>query len=292
MTSTTAAPGSGTPATTVRAADPARRATEVSAYPTLPTERRFRIRVVATDAGRVHAQQTLPLETARTGTHLAGSLGPLVDFTIGRATQTVLSPTVAIRTAGLRMDLLSTALTPGEIIEAHSRILDLDNYSVYGEVHITTADGRPVARASARMLIVPGEIGPTDPADAVTPPHPPTSLAALLTPLTHPMSAGGVTLTAPTAPWMTNPWGIAHGGIPAAFAGLALEDAAHITAGPVRFIDLSLTYHRPITLGEDDIHTDARIDRLGARTLAATCSVYQQDSDRPAATATASLIRM
>ncbi|APA98080.1 PaaI family thioesterase [Nocardia seriolae] len=277
------------PPRTVAAPDPIARAAEVSVFPTLPTERRFHITAPATAEGRVHARQLLPLETARTGTHLAGSLGPLVDFALGRATQTVLSPTVAIRTATLRLDLLSAATAPGATVDAHASIVDFDDHTVYGEALITTSDGRPIARASTRMLIVAGEIAPTDPGTAITPVHPPTSLTDLLAARTQPATTDS--LTAPTAAWMANPWGIAHGGIPVAVAGLALEQATRLAAGPAAVLDPTITYHRPLTLDAPDIRATTRIDRLGARTIATTTTVYQQDPDRPAATATAALLR-
>ncbi len=92
---------------------------------------------------------------------------------------------------------------------------------------------------------------------------------------------------------MTNPYGIAHGGIPVALADLGLTAAARSAiAGPVRTLDLNVTFHRPAMIGAEDLMVHAVVERKGKGVVVASARVFQADRDRPIATATSTLLRV
>lgn len=92
---------------------------------------------------------------------------------------------------------------------------------------------------------------------------------------------------------MTNPYGIAHGGIAVALADVGVTAATRsAVAGQVRTLDLNVTFHRPAMIGAEDLTVEAGVERKGRGVVVATARVFQADRDRPIATATSTLLRV
>lgn len=137
--------------------DPARRAAEVSGFPTGPAERHFGMRPVGYGIGWITAEQCLPAGAG--ATHI-GWLGTLVDFAMGRAVQSSLVADVGIRTLGIHIDASSRGVWLGDVVSARAEVLDVDDRGVLAAVRIQARDGGLVGTATGRFLIVPGVIAP------------------------------------------------------------------------------------------------------------------------------------
>lgn len=270
--------------------DRAARAAEVAGFPNLPSERRFGVEQVGHGASGIHVAQTLP---GTVGEVQTGWIGVLADFTTGRAVQSVLVPHVGIRTVGMHIDLGAAGLPAGERLCARGRVLDAGTESVLAAARCTDSAGRLVATVMNRFLVVPGSVEPTE-TDAAAPilaQSRSRSLAEMLDATVTVTGAGESRAHAPAAAWLTNPYGIVHGGIPVALADVVLVAAAESVAGPVRTLGLDLAFHRPALLGEDPLRATARVDRAGARVISVHASVFQRDAARPVLTATCTMLR-
>lgn len=272
--------------------DPAQRAAEVSRFPTGPAERHFGMRSLDYGIGWMTAEQRLPAGAG--ATHI-GWLGPLIDFAMGRAVQSSLVADVGIRTVGIHIDASSRGVWLGDLVSARAEVLDMDGRGVLAAVRIHARDGALLGAATGRFLIVPGVIAPGgDYIDGVSNGGPEGDALDLhLGARAVASAAGTATFVAPASKWMTNPYGIAHGGIPVALADLGLTAAARSAiAGPVRTLDLNVTFHRPAMIGAEDLMVHAVVERKGKGVVVASARVFQADRDRPIATATSTLLRV
>ena len=99
-----------------------------------------------------------------------------------------------------------------------------------------------------------------------------------------------LTLRAQARPWMTNPGGILHGGVTAAYLDLAMGLVCRYFSGgvmtPTLHIDVSYLRNGHL---DETIYIQARATKLGSTICYAVGSVYPEGKpDRPIATAAGS----
>jgi acyl-coenzyme A thioesterase PaaI-like protein len=256
--------------------------TEVARFSQLPAELRFGIGQVAVTAGQCRAEQRIAKECV--GAPIAW-LGTLIDFTMGRAMQTVLPPDVAIRTASVHVDAAGCGAKWGDTVTAEAAVLDVDEDTGLVGARITAASGRVIVHATGRFAIVEGTIKDS-PATAPPTTTPTTDLLSLLG--GRPTSTG---IEVAPQRWMANPYNLVHGGILIALAHLGIERAAATDAPLARVLDAKVVLHRPGMLSGGPMVAEAIVDRAGRRMIGASATLYQGDPRRPLATATASLHR-
>ncbi|WP_405138671.1 PaaI family thioesterase [Nocardia sp. NBC_01388] len=273
----------------IAAADPVARAAEVAGFPNLGPEDRFGVRQIGHGPERIAVEQRLPAGSA--GELPIGWLGPLADFVTGRAVQSALVPDVGIRTLSLHMQVGAGGLRGGHRIVATGEVVEIGAHSVLASGRITDEAGTLVAEVTGRFIIVPGSVQPVVGAGSELTVPETDSLAVRLGAEPAAGGPGETRFVLRPAGWMANPYGILHGGIPVALAGLALAEAAGAAAGPVRTLGVDITFHRPGLLGNVPVTADAVVERAGQRIVAANATVYQGSSQQPIARAACTMLR-
>ncbi|MCU1647683.1 MAG: hotdog fold thioesterase [Nocardia sp.] len=273
----------------IAAADPMARAAEVARFPNLGPEDRFGIRQIGHGPDRIAVEQRLPAGNA--GELPIGWLGPLADFVTGRAVQSALVPDVGIRTLSLHLQVGARGLRGGQRLLASGEVVEIGPHSVLAAGRITEEAGALVAEVTGRFIIVPGSVQPvaTEGSELTVPES--DSLATQLGAEAAVGESGETRFVLRPAQWMANPYGIVHGGIPVALAGLALAEAATAAAGPVRTLGMDITFHRPGLLDNAPLTADAVVERAGQRVVSANAIVYQGSSKQPIARVACTMLR-
>ncbi|MGV9664348.1 PaaI family thioesterase [Nocardia niigatensis] len=269
--------------------DPAARAVEVESHPLGRPERRFGIRQTGHSSGQVLAEQQLA--EGMPGLLPIGWLGPLADFVVGRAVQSVLVPEVGIRTLSLQLSVGERGLRGEGRVTADAEVLDIGADTVLAAGRVLSPAGKLVTHVTGRFAVVPavGDEVAAESVDRFMPRG--KSLTTFLAVEVKDRVPGRSVLTLHPEPWMSNPFGIVHGGILVSLADLALLDAATAAAGPVRTLGLDVTFHRPASIGDVPLSAVAVVDRVGGRVAALNVHLYQSDPNRPAVTATCTMLR-
>lgn len=273
----------------IAAEDAVVRAAEVASHPLGPPERRLGISQVRGRSGRVLAEQRLTAGVV--GARPIGWLGTLADFVVGRAAQSELSRDVGIRTLSLHLRAGERGLLGAERVMAEAQVLELGAETVLAAGRITSQAGAFVAEVTGRFAIVPAmpDVAVGDRVESSVPEG--DSLADFLGVAVSARMPGRSVLTLQPELWMSNPFGIVHGGILVALADLALVDAATAAAGAVHTLGLDVVFHRPAAIGVVPLSAVAVVERVGARVAVLNVSVYQSDPERPVVTATCTMLR-
>lgn len=273
----------------IAAADPVARALEVASHPLGRPERRLGISQVGGGERRVLAEQRLT--AGALGARPIGWLGTLADFVVGRAAQSELSSDVGIRTLSLHLRVGERGLLGAGRVVADAQVIEVGAETVLVAGRIDSEAGGFVAQVTGRFAVVPAmpDVSLGDGAESAVPEV--DSLSDLLGAEVSARMPGMSVLTLQPAMWMSNPFGIVHGGILVALADLALVDAATVAAGSVRTLGLDVVFHRPATIGVVPLSAVAVVERVGARVAVLNVSVYQSDPERPVVTATCTMLR-
>ncbi|WP_162141429.1 hotdog fold thioesterase [Smaragdicoccus niigatensis] len=255
------------------------RAADVARFPNTAPENRFGVVQTGFSAQAVTAKQIAQ------GREL-GWLGVLADFATGRAVQGVVPADRGIRTATIHFETGSGRPGTSDVVDAYALVKDVAGGDVLAVADLRTAAGQLVASVSARFIVVPGVVAPV----AESPPDIEVaggSLADLLG--IEELEARGdrARLRAVAEPWMANPYGIVHGGIPIALVDLAVGVVGNELGEDFRTLSLDINLQRPARIGGEMI-AEAVVQRVGARVAVIEVEIAQQ---RVIASATVTLGR-
>lgn len=251
----------------------------------LEIERTFGISQLELGEGTCQASQWLP--DGRSDVSV-GWLGPLIDFAIGRAAETLVLPkNLSMRTSAMHVDVVRDINFPGERVFAKSEVVDIDSSTALGSVCITSEEGLTLATATARnILVAAGRYDQAGLPAADAPPATPDLLELLFARTTAP-----AVIEVPSQDWLANPFGIVHGGVLFTLLQLGVESAVALQTGRAKTLDLSVSLHRPALLGPAPIVVTGEVERVGQRVIVATARLHQHDSAKLIGTARATLLR-
>ncbi|MCE5288743.1 MAG: PaaI family thioesterase, partial [Nocardiaceae bacterium] len=177
-----------------------------------------------------------------------------------------------IRTATIHVEAGAGPLRAGEVVEASALIKDVAAGSVLAVADLRTG-GRLIAAVSARFLVVPGVVAPVEksPANRAAGDG---NLAELLGVTVLAGTPDRGRLRAEALPWMANPYGIVHGGIPVALVDLGARNLGESLGEGFRAMSLDINFQRPARIGSDMI-VDATARRVGARVAVIEVEITQ-----------------
>lgn len=191
-----------------------------------------------------------------------GWWAPLVDLALGRAAMVGTGDNQSCVTLNLRIDLTGVFPPAGEEVFAVGTLVSAEGSLRMVSCEVRTAGGRAIAYAVGRFMLVPG----TKPSALPARERPRLEVASLPELLRVRRDDLGDRFTLAVQPWdeMANPSSIVHGGVQAALLAAGMQVAATSEDDdPVRMLDLTVAYHRPLEVCTPELVVRSTVERRG-----------------------------